>query len=151
MYCDEFDVIAMGKDSIFPYFDLGCSIFYEDFNLSNLTLDSVSIEQASIDYIEYSITPSDGFESAVIPNKSYVSHWIPLEFKNGTYKPYLNLNKEFKYTGKPTLTENYIVELISKHDKKYSSNMFSFKNKYNPRYCILNVFLIQRFFNMLNM
>jgi hypothetical protein len=122
-YCDDYDLTYFGEDSILAYSDLGCSIFYEKMIFSDMKLDSVSIQQSSTIFISYSITPSDGFESAIIPNLSYSSEWESIVKSDKYYKAYFPGDSIFQFIGKPTLSEAFITQSISKLNNEYVSEM----------------------------
>jgi hypothetical protein len=90
---------------------------------SDVKLDSVSIQQSSKAFISYSITPSDGFENAIIPNLSYSSEWESIEKKDNYYKAYIPGDSIFQFNGKPTLSEAFVTQSISKLNNEFVSEM----------------------------
>lgn len=122
-YCNSFGVEEVGRDTTIVSFDLGCSIFYENLRFSNVSLDSLKLEIAVLDYITYTITPSDGFETASLSDTNYVSYYQPMSVDSGVYKPYNYITEDFIFSQKPELTEPYLLEQIALLDKELDAGL----------------------------
>jgi len=117
--CDWFMISNVGKDTIEPEWDIGCSIAWIPFILTNTKLDSIVVEQSRLETIAISQRESDGFSSASLSEVVLQSNWVPYDLKNDMYVlQFSEDDPRFVIDEKPPLTENFIIDLLKTSERE---------------------------------
>jgi hypothetical protein len=104
------------SDSIETTSEVMCSIGTLPFQLTDLSLDSIQVEQARLEFITISQPPLDGFDSAILDELVLQSNWVAYKKKDKIYVPFTNGDPRFIIKEKPELSTAFIVNLLEKSD-----------------------------------
>lgn len=113
------------SDSIETTSEVMCSIGTLPFKLTELSLDSIQVEQARLEFISISQPPLDGFDSAILDELVLQSNWITYKKEDGIYVPFENEDPRFVIKEKPELSTAFVVNLLKNSKRKNASNLQS--------------------------